>query len=74
MDPNYIVNQGIGVMRFRKQNAEGASDAPRDAYLYRVEQLPERDSDERIKLARWCLNLHLKAEAREQLQAVLRAQ
>ena len=69
--PDYLVNQGIGVMRFRKQKAEGAFDTLRDAYNYRVAQLPERDAEERIKLARWCLNLHLKAEAKEQLERVL---
>ena len=69
--PEFLVNQGIGVMRFKKQKAEGAFNSMRDAYLYRVQQLPERDAEERIKLARWCLNFHLKAEAKEQLERVL---
>jgi hypothetical protein len=67
----YNVSQNIGVMRFKKANVEGVFETLRDAYRYRVEQLPDRDPDERMKLARWCLNLHMKAEAREQLAQVL---
>jgi hypothetical protein len=70
-ETQYSVSRSIGVMRFRKPIAEGAFNTLREAYLYRLEQLPERDFDERMKLARWCLNWHLKAEAREQLEQVL---
>ena len=40
---------------------------------YRLSQLPDRDSDERMKLALWCLNLKLTAEARELLNIGSRA-
>ena len=66
----YRVSQLVGTMQFPKRAVEGVFDTVRDAYTYRVQQLPERDADERLKLARWCLNLGLKNEAREQLKAV----
>jgi len=67
----YLVGQRVGVMRFPVQRVEGAFSSLRGAYEYRLEQLPDRDSDERIKLAHWCLNHNLKEEAREQLAKVL---
>lgn len=42
-----------------------------ELYEYRVAHLPERDPDERMKLALWCLEQHLDPQAREQLRAVL---
>ncbi len=67
----YLVGQSVGVMHFAKQRTEGVFNTIHDAYLYRLEQLPDRDSDERMKLAQWCLNLKLRDEAREQLKKVL---
>jgi hypothetical protein len=69
--PEYLVAQRVGTMRFPKKRVEGAFGSVREAYQYRLEQLPERDSDERMKLALWCLHLKLTAEAREQLNKVL---
>ena len=36
--------------------------------------MPERDPDEHLKLARWCLSQNMQAEAKAQLQAVLAAE
>ena len=58
-----LVEQRVGTMHFPKKRVEGAFDSIREAYKYRLTQLPERDSDERMKLALWCLNLKLSAEA-----------
>ena len=58
-------------MRFAKQRVAGAFNSMREAYEYQVQQLPDRDCEERMKLARWCLNLKLHAEAKEQLEKVL---
>jgi hypothetical protein len=58
-------------MRFPKHRVEGSFGSIREAYEYRLQQLPERDPDERMKLALWCLNLRLTAEAKEQLAAIL---
>jgi hypothetical protein len=68
---DYEVAQRVGAMRFSKPRVEGAFDSIDDAYRYRVEQLPERDTEERMKLALWCLNLNLKAQAKEQFLRVV---
>jgi hypothetical protein len=67
----FLVGQRFGVMRFPKKRVAGAFDSLRAAYEFQVQQLPDRDCEERMKLARWCLNVKLHAEAKEQLQKVL---
>jgi hypothetical protein len=67
----FLVKQPLGEMKFPKRQVEGAFRTLHEAYEYRLEQLPERDGDERMKLAHWCLSLNMKAEAREQLAKVL---
>ena len=42
-----------------------------EVYKYKLEQLPEDDFQERIKLARWCLEQKMEPEARQQLEAIL---
>ena len=54
-----LVEQKVGTMHFPKKRVEGSFDSIREAYEYRLAQLPDRDSDERMKLALWCLNLKL---------------
>jgi hypothetical protein len=70
-ETDYQVGQRIGAMSFPKRRVEGAFDSIADAYQYRVNQLPERDTEERMKLALWCLNLKLTAQAKEQLTKVI---
>ena len=67
-----LVEQPVGTMHFPKKRVEGSFDSVRQAYEYRLSQLPERDSDERMKLALWCLNLKLTAEARQLLASVIK--
>ncbi len=67
----YVVKQRLGIMRFPKKLVEGSYGSIRDAYRHKEERLPEDDPAERVKLARWCLNIHLTAEAKEQLVKVL---
>lgn len=68
---HYIVAQKLGVIRFPKRQVERSFDTVREAYQYRLERVPEEDPVERLRLARWCLNLRLTDEARAQLQKVL---
>ncbi len=70
-EKEFVVGQRFGVMRFPKKRVAGAFNSMREAYEYQVQQLPDRDCEERLKLARWCLNLKLHAEAKEQLEKVL---
>jgi hypothetical protein len=70
-EKEFSVGQRFGVMRFPKKRVAGAFDSLHAAYEYQVQQLPDRDCEERMKLARWCLNNKLLPEAKEQLEQVL---
>ena len=70
-ETTYTVTQKLGVIRFPKKLVERSFDTVREAYQYRLERLPEDDPGERLLLARWCLNLHMTAEAKAQLEKVL---
>ncbi len=70
-DSVYVVTQPIGVMRFPRKRVEKVFASIQEVYSYKLEQLPEKDFDERIKLARWCLEQKLVPEARQQLDAIL---
>jgi hypothetical protein len=70
-DTECLVKQKIGTMPFPKKRVEGSFDSLRQAYEYRLAQLPDRDTDESMKLALWCLNLKLTAEARSLLTAII---
>jgi hypothetical protein len=67
----YVVSQKLGTMRFPKKLVEGSFASIRDAFRHKERRLPEEDPAERVKLARWCMNLQLTAEAKEQLVKVL---
>jgi hypothetical protein len=62
-DSQYTLTQRVGVLRFPKNRVEGAFDSILDVYQYKLGQLPEQDSDECFKLARWCLNVKLTSQA-----------
>jgi hypothetical protein len=66
-----VVEQRVGTMRFPKKQVEGSFDSIRQAYEYKLSQLPERDSEEQMKLALWCLHLKLTAEAGQLIHSVL---
>jgi hypothetical protein len=70
-DTEWLVEQTGGTMQFSKKQVEGTFDSIRQAYEYLLTQLPDRDADESMKLALWCLNQKLSAEARELLTAIL---
>jgi hypothetical protein len=67
----YLVTQRAGTMRFPKRAVEALFNSLREAYEYKLRQLPEHDPDERMKLARWCLNQKLTTQAKEQLACIL---
>jgi hypothetical protein len=69
--PDYTVTQRIGTMHFTKKQVEGMFASFADAFKYRLAQLPDGDCDEHMKLALWCMNLKMKAEAKEQLSKVI---
>ena len=67
----YRVRQRLGVLRYPRPQVAGVFDTVHAAYEHQIQQLPDRDCEERMKLARWCLNVKLRSEAQEQLQKVL---
>ncbi len=70
-ESEYRIEQRVGTMHFPKKRVEGSFDSVRQAYEYRLSQLPEGDSEERMKLAHWCLHLKLTEEAGQLLQSVV---
>ncbi len=66
----YRLRQSGGSIGYPKMMVLKAGDSVDDLYRFQVARLPEGDPDERMKLARWCLSLHLDAQAREQLEAI----
>jgi hypothetical protein len=66
-----VVTQPVGSMKFPKKRVEKVFASIQEVYAYKLEQLPEDDFDERIKLARWCLGQKMEPEARKQLEAIL---
>ncbi|MGE5756976.1 MAG: hypothetical protein ACM35G_14890 [Planctomycetaceae bacterium] len=67
----YTLRQRGGRHHFRKEQVEEIFHSVAEIYSYKCARLPDRDPDERMKLAHWCLTNHLTAEAKEQLQAIL---
>src|SRR4051812_30767980 len=70
-DKGYVLKQRGGLLPLRKSQVQQVFRSVAEVYQYKRDQLPDRDPDERMKLAQWCLTNRLTAEAKEQLQAVL---
>ncbi|MBX6315395.1 MAG: hypothetical protein IRY99_21165, partial [Isosphaeraceae bacterium] len=70
-DAGYVIKHKFGEIRFKRREVEGCFATLQEAYQYKLKHTPERDPDERLKLARWCLDQKLYDEAREQLQVLL---
>lgn len=67
----YVVRLPAGDIRVDRDQVEARFATVREAYAYRRDHLPDRDPDERLKLAQWCLEQDLTDEAMEQLRGVL---
>ena len=61
---NYVIKQGVNELRYPRRDVEGAFVSLEDAYRYKRARVPDRDPDEQLKLARWCMSMKLMAEAR----------
>ena len=72
VDPaGYILHVRGSKLPYAKNKVVGMFRSIDEAYEFRRSQLPERDPDENMKLARWCLTTGLQDKAKEQLDAVL---
>jgi hypothetical protein len=67
----YTLHTRGGDIPIPKRSVEAKFRSVEEAYQYKVGNLPDRDLDERMKLARWCLHNELKAHAKEQLQLIV---
>ena len=70
-ESNYIIKQGSNDLRFPKREVQGAFPSLEEAYRYKLARVPDRDPDEQLKLARWCMSMKLMDEARTALEAVI---
>jgi len=68
---HYIIKQGSSDLRFPRRDVQGAFPSLEEAYRYKLARAPERDPDEQLKLARWCMSVKLMDEARTALEAVI---
>ncbi|WP_169978516.1 hypothetical protein [Tautonia rosea] len=68
---DHIITLDIGQIRIPKAQVEQRFDTLRAAYEYQRDHLPDRDPDEHLRLARWCLTHGMQDEAAEQLNALL---
>ena len=68
--PDYVLRQKGGVIRFRKDQVVKAFDSLTSLYAYKRSEIPDRDPDEHLKLARWCLSQDLREEAKAELRLV----
>jgi hypothetical protein len=68
---DHVITLDIGQIRIAKAQVEQRFGSLREAYEYQRDHLPDRDPDEHLRLARWCLTHGMQAEAAEQLNALL---
>lgn len=68
---DYVVRMPLGEVRVPADRVEGRFGSLREAYEYQRDHLPDRDPDEHLRLARWCLTQGMQDEAAEQLRALL---
>lgn len=67
----YLVHTRGGPIPVPKNQVEATFESVAAVYQYKLARVPERDPDEHLKLAKWCLGQNLTAEALTELKAVL---
>ncbi|MHC5541520.1 hypothetical protein ACYOEI_25140, partial [Singulisphaera rosea] len=71
-DPKaYYLHANGGKIPYPKGRVEQSFKTLEDTYQYKLDRLPQRDTDEAMKLARWCLVNKLIPQAKVQLKVVL---
>jgi hypothetical protein len=68
---DYVLRNKAGTIRFPKSQVEQVFGSLEEVYRYKRARIPDRDPDDRLKLARWCLSQNLRAEAKTELEAVV---
>lgn len=67
----YVVRQPGGEIRRHKSLVEGTFDSVEAVYRFKLSQTNERDPDDQLKLARWCMIQKLPNEAKERVKVVV---
>jgi hypothetical protein len=67
----YELHQKGGVIKFPKSAVEETFSSIADVYKYKRASVPDRDPDEHLKLARWCLTQNMTTEAKAELETVI---
>ena len=68
----YVLIQNGGEIPFSRSQVEEVFSSIAEVYRYKQAQIPPNDPDEHLKLARWCLAHNLPAEAKAEVQAVVK--
>ena len=68
---HFIVRQKLGDIRRPRLEVEATFATMADLYAYKKKSVPANDPDERMSLARWCLENGLDAEAASEVKAVI---
>ncbi len=68
----YFVKQKFGTSHYPRRSVERTFRSLGEAYAYKKSLRPEQDPEERMKLASWCLEQKLVAEAKSELSEVLK--
>ncbi len=69
--PDFVLELRAGAIRIPRAKVVGQFESKLEAYEHQRERLPDRDPDEQMKLARWCLSNGLPEQAAAQLTQVL---
>ncbi len=67
----YELHMTGGVIPVPKRDVAHRYGSLDELYRSKAARLPASDPDERMKLAKWCLEQHMEGPAKEQLQSVL---
>ncbi len=71
-DLGYSVATPFGELPFRRRDVVQTFVSIQQVYQYKQSLVPERDPDERLRLAQWCVTQRLFEEARNELDLVLK--
>lgn len=68
----YVIEYRLGSVRIPKDELVASFRSIEELYRHKVDEIADRDPDEHLRLAKWCLSQNLTAQARQHLQSTLR--
>jgi hypothetical protein len=67
-DTHYVVVRPVGKVEILKSDIELVAGNLDEVYRYKLERINDRDPDEHIRLAQWCLVVNLRERTIEELE------